>query len=200
MVLKMKKIIFLITLGLSTTLTFSQKVGTLELNNGESVDLYEKTTKRFVNKVEYHGQTIYYYTEDGKKKSIKHSKVKNMISGVDLYLSLPIYVFKAKRLHRVVAENEKYLLTDYYSVNRYQFYIFDKKSMNAVEKLRFQTYMPEKDIKLIGVIEKYFSDCPELINKIQSNFDLFYNDDYDIRTSPRPSVLFMGISQFKCND
>ena len=167
----MRKYIWILTFLFTTTL-FAQKVGEVVLLTGEKIDLYHKTFKNGkIRKASFHGQTINYFTKE------------------------------AKRLHRIVAENEKYLLTDYYSQGRFQFYIFDKSTMKAVEKLKFQTYKPKKDIKLIDLLGEYFGDCTELISKIQSNFDVFYADKNFRKKmynkEPR-SILFENISNFKC--
>jgi len=201
----MKKTILFITLILLTLFSFSQnkKAGELVLKTGEKIDIYNKVLKNGkIRLSSYNGKTIYYFTKEGKSKSMNQSKVESMELSNGSYINLPIYVLKAERLHRIVAENDKYLLTDYYSTNRFQFYIFDKSTMKAKEKLKFQSYRPKKDIKLIKLVEEYFSECPRLIEKIQSNFDTFYNDKHYkkkmINMEPR-SILFENISKFKCN-
>lgn len=190
---------FLILVSLFSLISYSQIVGKIELKKGDEINMYAKEKELF----SMHGQTIYYYNEKGKSKSLKHSKINKLTTINELYINLPIYSLGAKRLHRVVAENDKYLLTDYYSINRFQFYIFDKSTMDAVVKLQFQTYKPKKDKKLITIVEKYFGTCNELMNKIQSNFDAFYlHSDYKRimqKTYEPRSILFENISSFKCD-
>lgn len=199
----MKNTIFIIIFLFAIFFINAQKVGELTLLDGTKIEMYPKKIKK--GKVllpSYSGQTIYYYTKQGKSRSINHSKVKRMITSEGRYELLPIYVFGAKRLHRIVAENEDYLLTNYYSLNRYQFYIFDKKTMKAKEKLKILKFKKKKDIKLVELIAKYFGNCPDLMKKIQANFDEVYNKkDYKkfFRNSTPQDILFKDISNFECD-
>jgi hypothetical protein len=72
--------------------------------------------------------------------------------------------------------------------------------MKAVEKNKYQTYS-KKDIKLINIVKKYFSDCTELIDMIQSNYNAYYIDNNYKKNMgfETRSILFENRCQYKCN-
>lgn len=203
----MKKNIIYLTIFLFSSISFSQVVGEIELKKGDILKMYAQRFKDGTvnhNIFSMHGQTIYYFNKKGKKKNLNHSKIKKLTTSSETYLSLPISSLGAKRLQKVVAENDKYLLTDYYSINRFQFYIFEKSKMKAVEKHKIQTYRAKKEKKRIKIIKKYFGNCTELMRKIQSNYDSYYihKNYYEINnienTNQYISILFGNISNYKC--
>lgn len=190
------KTILLITVLLFSTNNYAQlKAGELELMNGKKIEIYHKILKEGgIENASMNGQRIYYFNIKGKYRQINHSKVSTMIIGDEKYVRLPIYVLSAKRLHRIIAENNKYILTSYYSINKHYFYIFEKSTMDAVEKLR------SHDMEGVETIRQYFGDCTELMNKMELNLnpDQELKEEMEYNWATLGSVLFYKINQIKC--
>lgn len=187
---------------------FAQKeVGYLVSDNDEKIIFYKNPTGEEVRSnnnvlkgdVNLTAQYVHYFNAEGKHKKFAQSKVAEIKFDNREYLKLPIGSLGAERLQEVIAQNDEYLLTNYYH-KAYYFFVFRKDEMKMEEKLQNHSNRMNKDLKLLEKkIEPYFKTCPELIKRIEkgiedSNYKHEVIDDVIIVKNN----LFRYVSNFQC--
>jgi hypothetical protein len=184
----MKKILT-ICIALLPLFIFAQKeVGYLINEEGGKIVFYEnvknKTTFYMDNKlsgdVNLTVQFVHYYDMSNKAKRFKQSEVAEMSYNNQKFIKLPIGSLGRVRLHTVIAENDNYILTNYYH-DGYFFYVFEKDEHKVIEKKKRHSVKQKLDNKLLEKkIKLYFKDCPELIVRIKKGIaDSNYEKEYD---------------------
>jgi hypothetical protein len=148
---------------------------------GDTVEIYGEVTKD--------DWTVFYKDADGKTTKMAQSKMKRLVAGDDLYITLPVSN-TLDRLQKVIATNNSYIMT-YYDQRGGDMYIWDKhfvaKEKNlfcGVLNTGFGPSGPGK--RLMKTIEKYFGSCKDLMDKLNSNL----NDPHKHLTD--------NISNYKC--
>ncbi|MBL4662243.1 MAG: hypothetical protein JKY22_01470 [Flavobacteriaceae bacterium] len=76
-------------------------------------------------------------------------------------------------MQQLIAENEKYILTNLFSNGINYFYIYDKEH-NIVEKQISHSLTKKKSEKAINIVKEYFSDCDNLITAMEKNINNKY--------------------------
>ncbi|MFK7807600.1 MAG: hypothetical protein AB8F74_07380 [Saprospiraceae bacterium] len=171
--------------------------------DGEKVILYsnkkQETTfyKEYIleGDISFTAQYFFYYNKSGKRKKIKQGKVKEVHFENTQYISLPIGA-AGKRLHEVIASNDKYLLTNYFSRANY-FYVFDKNNKPVKKKMK-HSWKRKDDYRSLKTLKKYFSNCPELLATIKSNIE---NSDYKMMHGDVAVVknnMFASLKNYQC--
>lgn len=123
-------------------------------------------------------------------KSREQSEIKWLRTGNEVWLRYPIKENgKTYRLMQVVAMTNKYMLMAYWQ-DWYYLYIFDYNDNIILEKLkvfdRGKTIGSDKNNKeALDALKPYFDNCPELIQKLQKNFD-------------EEKILISDLSHFEC--
>ena len=186
-------LIFLIFLNL-TTVTFSQKTeyNFFETKKGEKIKLHGDSYK-------FTAQYFFYSNENGKEQKIAQKKIKYIDMGRKYYFRDKIgSTFGFKRLHELICQNKKYRLSQYFSNGMFYLYLFDKeKEKYAYKKERIKG-KTKADKKLFNKkIKPYFSECEELISKINSNLSREYKPDF-FSLSYSQSELLFAIYNYNC--
>lgn len=205
----MKLLLSIITL-LIFSLGYSQEtVGYAITENNERIEFYQNVQER--SKLAYNhlieddvsmtGQFIFYFDKNNKFEKIPHKKIKELNYGHKRFLTLPIS-WSMDRIHEVIAENDKYILTQYYFNGVNYFYVFDKSNMKYLEKKISHSYKANKDSKNFEkYIKPYFSNCPALLKKLKYNIkNITYrsNAAYKDNSGYADNYLFNGVSNFQC--
>ncbi len=172
---------FMISLFLAVGFTGHAQENYFIDKNGEKISLYPNPDgKRSFYKeyiltgdISFTAQYLFYYDKKGKRQKIGQAKVQELHHDSTYYKLLPIGSAGMKRLHQVYASNEKYFITNYFSRANF-LYIFDKNG-KMVETKEKHSWKRKQDYATLKKIEKYFSDCPELIELIRENI---INSDY----------------------
>ncbi|CAL68065.1 hypothetical protein [Christiangramia forsetii] len=204
------KLLFAIFPILISFHSYSQEtVGYAITENNERIDFYQNVEKR--SKLAYNhvisgdvsmtGQFIFYLDKKNEFRKIPQKKIKELNYGLKRFLTLPLS-WSMDRIHEVIAENDKYLLTQYYFNGVNYLYVFDKSNMKYVEKKISHSYKVKKDSKNFErYIKPYFSNCPELLKKIKFNIEnIKYrsNAAYKDNSEYADNYLFNSISNFQC--
>jgi hypothetical protein len=132
---------------------------------------------------------LFYYDKKGRQFSIKQSEVKEMVVGPEYYSLLPISK-KDKRLLKLIASNEKYLLSIYQKVSEYSvpnlLIVHDKKTKEIVdEKIGYFDTSTDYD-HMLPIIKKYFGNCDDLLSRIDTNI----KNQKKINSRKRPGPFF----------
>ena len=183
------------------------EIGYMITKKGEKIGLYKNNSSSkkpvylhgglFVGNVALSAQYIYYIDIDGNLERISQRKIKECSYGENRYINLPIYSVGMTRLHRVIAENENFLLTSYFH-NSHFFYVFEKADLNPREKKVRMGRSKKRDLKLIeSSVKPYFGNCPELLQRIKKGVLGSYYHRY---RGSFNNTLFKNISNYKCGD
>lgn len=195
--------------------SFSQiEVGYLVDKDENVVKLYknEKNLKQSRNQhlltgdISVTNEYFWYYDAKGEFKYIKQKKIKQLRYGEQEFIIMPIVGMKRrKRLHTMIAKNNDFVLTNYYSGGYNYFYIFrleDKKGMTIKNA---HSLKKKTDLKYIEKkIKKYFSDCPELIKALEDgvNSSDYEASRYTFKGTERVYVptnfLFSKVTNYSC--
>lgn len=103
-------------------------------------------------------------------------------------------MFGFKRLHEIVIQNEKYLLTQYFEAGFHYVYITDKTTVKFVQKKLKTSWRHKKDRKTFNKkILSYFKDCKKNVDFVLRNAEYPYtgNNYYN--------EMFQDISNMNCN-
>lgn len=187
---------------------FSQDaIGKITLKEGETIFMYPKGSDAPVYDGNYiiEGNmaltpaSLIYFSKDGKLKKIKQKKLDEVTYGNQLYKSFPIFGSRGFRLQEVIMQNDKYLLTSYFSLANY-FYIYRKEDNKGLENGVKHSKKRKSDYKTLDkVLPKYFPNCPELMQQIRSNIR---NSDYRVlygNVHVASNNMFKGIQNYICN-
>lgn len=123
-----------------------------------------------------------------KTKITEYFATVNVESEEIILLNMPISKNK-KRLHQLIAENDKYILTNLMSNGLNYFYVYDKDH-NIIEKQILHSTTQKKGQNAIEEVKKYFSDCTELISKMEEN-----NENKFIRGYMSQYFLLMTVDE-----
>lgn len=189
---------------------FSQElVGYAITKNDVKIDFYKNTKEKtklayrhlINNDISITGEFLFYFDKNNRFEKIAQKKLKELNYEPRRYLILPINWYM-KRIHEVIAENESFLLTQYYFNGHYYFYVFDKKSMKYTERKILHSYKKEIDSKNFKkYIKPYFKNCPDLLNQIKFNLEnIIYRSRaaYQSNTKYAKNYLFRTISNLQC--
>lgn len=147
------------------------------------------------------GQFVYYLDKNNDFQKLNQKKIKELHYASKKYISLPIKG-KTKRIQEVIADNNKYLLTQYYFHGVNYFYVFQKDNMEAVERKIKHSKKKKEDLKNYeNYIVPYFSDCPKLLKRIKYNIEnIEYNgeNDYQVDLGYANNYMFNTITGFIC--
>lgn len=139
---------------------------------GDNYFIKEDSTKVILGgkEISFDDTYLMYYDENNKSRKIMMKKVAYLQADAYRYINLPLYKNGGlRRLHRIVATNDEYILTSYFSNNQYFMYVFDK-NYKMVEGF-FAYYMlfsdrnrDAKTEKAMEEIKTYFPHCVKLLN------------------------------------
>jgi hypothetical protein len=175
----MKYLLTLIFITFSLSIFSQEIVGHIVTKKGKKINLYKNSDNKVKGRM-YHvlygdmnltGEYVRYYDENNNLKKISQSKVEQLVYGEKKYMTLPIKK-KVKRIHEVIAENDNYFLTEYYSYGGFYFYVFDKTDLlkPEVEKIQHSLFK-EQDLKIIKTVESHFPNCKILIETLNKNIE-----------------------------
>ncbi len=196
------------TLMLFSVLFFSLSAYSQEnyfvTQKGEKVLIYENEKEETTfysdyildGDISFTAQYFFYYTESGKQKKMKQSKIKELHFDGTYYLCLSIGSAGMQRLHEVLASNGKYLITNYFARANY-FYIFDKNYKMVGKKMK-HSWKRKDDYKSLNVVKKYFSNCPEILtiikeNIVESDYKTFHGDVAVVKNN-----MFSRLKNYQC--
>lgn len=183
-------------------------VGYTITNKDEKINFYKNLQEKsklaynhvIAGDISFTGEYLYYVDKNNEFQRIAQKKIKELSHDSIRYLTLPIN-WSSKRVHEVIAENNSYLLTQYYFSGFYYFYVFDKSDMKYVENKIPHSYSKRKDQENFKrYIKPYFSDCPQLLDKISYNINNIVYEGYIGNRAVKEveNYLFRTISDFKC--
>ena len=163
---------------------------------GYALTLTHDTIKLYGSSVSLSAATVDYTDADGKSKSIKQSKLSELYLGSEHFINSPISSLGMDRLQRIVMMNEKYMLTSYFGGSKWVFYVYDRRTKEAIVKKLSHDANPKADLKSLDkYIVPYFRDCPDAIEAIRSVIDkTSYHE-------PRGVVMdrmFRNVSNYDC--
>jgi len=146
-------------------------------------------------------QTISYYQRGAKNPKYENQKnIAEFHYGGRKLVNLPISSLGMDRLQEVIIQNDRYLMTSYFSTNQY-LYVYDLTTMEVLVKKEKHSYGEKRDRELMtNVVTKYFKDCPEAIAAMEKGLEEAYEKTYwkssrHLRGNPR---LFAFVSNHTC--
>lgn len=202
----MKSLYALLFMFTFSVINAQDAIGFLIDENGKEINLFKKQSDKIDIKynhilnddVNLTGQFIYYFNNSGDLKKISQSEVKEMSYNGHVFKNLPITKLGTKRLHEIILENDKYVLTSYFFLVNY-FYVFEKETYKMVETKTKHSKKRKQDYKSLDkTIKKYFSECSGLMEKVSANIK---NGDYKIlygNTAIVKNIMFNGFANYKC--
>ena len=134
---------------------------------------------------------VHYKDAGGKKASMAQAKITMMAAGGDIFFNLEI-ARHVNRLQKIIATNNKYILTEYDDKNGSFLYVWDKNFVNIESRLYCNsvtsTTGPTRyGKKLVNeTLAKYFGSCKELIDMLNENL--------------KTGFLTNGISNYQCTE
>lgn len=192
----------------------NKKVGYLTTIQGDTIKFYptagvtrEKKYSQIISGyVALTNEFVFYYNEKGERIKFHQKKIRRLEYFDQSYINLPVgSIWGLKRLHEVVAENNKYILTNYYS-SAYYLYVYNKETSKFQVSKEWNSFKRKKDLKLIEKkIIPYFKDCKDLIEQLKANVEI---GDYDTQKKEFRSkwgtvkvrrLLFGSIYNFQCD-
>lgn len=136
---------------------------------GFAVTLKHDTILLYGTKVSMSAADVTYDDADGRSRSIKQSKLSDLYLGVHHFINSPISSLGMDRLQRIVMKNERYMLTSYFGGSKWVYYIYDKRTKEALVKKVTHSANAKNDLKSMDkYILPYFKDCPDALQAIRS--------------------------------
>ncbi len=185
------KLVFLLFM-ISGLVIGQSAVGEIKLKSGETINMYSASNseKKFktisgltvseMGPLGFNKDKVYFFDQNGDFVNIKMKEVQSA-SLAETFKYLPLEVRRNEpRLMRVIARNDKYILAAFASNALDYFYIYDLE-YNTVEKQILHTASKKKSSNAIKKVKEYFSDCSELIDKLELNFSKPYGKGFDTR-------------------
>lgn len=179
----MKKLYTLVFILFAGACLGQDKVGFLVAQSGERIDF-------FPGDVTLSGEFVQYYDVDGRPRKFKQVDVKEIEFGKRRYINLPASSKIGTVLQEIIAENNQYLLSQFYHDGFNYFCVFSRDNMRRKGKEQWHSQSMMKDRKLFDKkIRPYFGDCPELLERIR----------YGIENSSYRPVMEDGVLMVKDN-
>ncbi|WP_208638721.1 hypothetical protein [Tenacibaculum singaporense] len=177
---------------------FSQETYFIDNNEVKTV-MYKNITKKTNIKGDYGygGYYLHYHNKEGKLKKIAQSKLKELVDGEKRYINMKIgSMFGFRRLHEVIIQNDKYLLTQYFEAGFHYAYVKDKTTGKFVEKKIKISWNHKRDQKKFKkFILPYFKECFVFVKLVKENTKKHYRYTTDYTNYNR---MFRGISNISC--
>ena len=202
----MNKITIAIVLIFFTYSSFAQRlVAVINLESGEQIEAFSTSNStelwkirglnnkagsgKGIGPIGFTVKAVHYFDKEGELIGVEIDKVKNVVIGDESFKFVKInYKKRNSRMVQLIAENERYLLTNYTltsssrDINGFQsmnpmsvevFSIYDKTENELVEKKIMHSMLNKKNLskKALSKVEKYFGDCTELISTMKTNFE-----------------------------
>ncbi|WP_026451109.1 hypothetical protein [Aequorivita capsosiphonis] len=171
----------------------------------ERIDMYsmQDTEETILNMYSYSdyaltAERLFYHNEKGKVIKVKQRKVSELFVGNNYYTRLKIgSKFGLNRLHQVIVQNDKYVLTEYFSHSSFYYYLYDKKNDNFIYKKKRAKNNTKDDVKFAKkYLKPYFKNCSEFIIRLDENLSKEYKKI--IGQGGYSSDMMEGISNLEC--
>ena len=150
---------------------------------GFAVTLKHDTILLYGTSVSMSAADVTYDDENGKARSIKQSKLSDLYLGVHHFINSPISSLGMDRLQRIVMENERYMLTSYFGGSKWVYYVYDKRTKEALVKKVTHSVKAKNDLKSMDeYILPYFKDCPDALQAIRAGIskEAYKETRYDV--------------------
>jgi hypothetical protein len=201
----MKKILIITIIFLSSNL-FSQNVKNFFITKeGEKITVYKNIHKKTYEKRKHEfksdyaltGMSFFYHDKNGDLQRTLQSKIKEAFLFGRHYINKKIgSILGFNRLHEVIIENERYILTQYYEAGFYC-YLTDKTKDKFVFKKIKVSKNYKKDRRFIEKkIKPYFKNCKDFMHMIYLNTKFKYRYKNLIIMNDN---LFEDVPSSKCN-
>ncbi len=175
-------------------------------NKGEKVEIYKSINEKetfgelgFIADYALTAERLFYHNKEGDIKKVMQKKISELFVGNNYYTRLKIgSTFGFKRLHQVIIQNDRYILTEYFSHGSFYYYLFNKKNEKFVYKRKRSDNNSKDDKKFFQkYFRPYFKNCPNFISKVKENLTVVYNK-YSGGKGFK-SFMFEGVSNLKCD-
>lgn len=164
---------------------------------GFAITLEHDTIHLYGTKVSMSAAHVTYDDADGKLQSIRQRKLSDLYLGVHHFINSPISSMGMDRLHRIVMENERYMLTSYFGGSKWVYYVFDKRTKEALVKKVTHSVKPKPDLKSLDKnILPYFKDCPDALQAIRNGIT---KEGYRATYYGVVDVMLGGVSNYDCS-
>ncbi|GAB5399580.1 MAG: hypothetical protein Aureis2KO_11650 [Aureisphaera sp.] len=180
------KNIILIAFTFVSVMAFGQKeIGYVLMNDGSKELIYDGANakkKTFRTKalsantdgpVAYGFRYLHYYDVDGKIQEVNADDFEKAVIGDEeyVYLSFRHKKKKYRKVSRLVATSDTYLLVNYYGLNANQLMVVTHEKEIIEDKIVHSLInMKGKSKKAIEKVREYFGDCQELMERLEENF------------------------------
>jgi hypothetical protein len=122
-------------------------------------------------KVEMLARWVTYIDDKGKEQMIKHVDIKSMSVYGRTFVNFSLFKNGSmKRLHEIIAYNDKYLFTAFWQ-NDYFYYILDRSGNMIEERFRILGFQKRQKKAMEEKVSPYFNECKELINAMTVNVE-----------------------------
>ncbi len=184
----------------------NSSIGYFVTTKGEKIDMYrmQDTEETILNMYSYSdyaltAERLFYHNKKGKVIKVKQTKVSELFVNNSHYTRLKIgSTFGLNRLHEIIVQNDKYILTEYFSHSSFYYYLFDKKNDTFIYQKERSKNNTKDDIKFAEkLLRPYFKNCQEFITQLDENLSKDYNKV--IGQGGYSSNMMEGISNIQCN-
>ncbi len=143
-------------------------------------------------------ERLFYTNEKREVKKIKQKKISELFVGNNYFTRLKIgNVFGFNRLHQVLVQNDKYILTEYFSNGSFYYYLFDKQNEEFIYKKKKSSNKTKNDNKFAEkYLKPYFKNCPDFISQLNENLSTQYKKT--LGSTVYISFMTKHISNMKC--
>lgn len=180
-------------------------IGYFLTTKNERIDMYgmQDTEETLLNMYSYSeyaltAERLFYHNKKGKVIKVKQNKISELFVGNNYYTRLKTgSKFGLERLHQVIVQNDKYILTEYFSHSSFYYYLYDKKIDKFIYKKNRAKNNTDDDIIFAKEsLRPYFNNCPEFISKLDKNLSKKYNKITG--QGGYSSDMMKGISNINC--
>jgi len=141
-------------------------------------------------------QYFWYQDTNGKLQKRKQSKMAAAYLDGKYYSNLRIaYDVGPRRLHEIIAENDQYILSQYFHNGFFFCYLTDKSTSKFILRRRIVSRKNKADRELFDeIIKPYFKECELLTNAVYKATEVEYN----INNRYPKNHLFGEVSNLTC--
>lgn len=138
----MKTLMFFAIAFISLTICSQSSENYFITKDGKKINVYKNSSGAnykerrhyFSGDYELTGLSFFYHNKEGKLQRTQQAKIQEAFLFGKHFVNLKIgSMFGITRLHEVIAENENYMVTQYYDLG-YFCYLYDKKMRNYLSK------------------------------------------------------------------
>ncbi|MBK6753124.1 MAG: hypothetical protein IPH53_10905 [Flavobacteriales bacterium] len=139
----------------------------------------------------------YHVKEDKRERQVSQSKVSELNFGGRKWINMSIASLGMDRLHELIMESDKYILTSYWDGFSFM-YIIDKDAGKYVVKKEMHSWREAKDREMFKAIKKYFPECTEALAAMEKGLEEGYATENYSSMDHEADRMFKYVKNYRC--